>query len=242
MEEKLREELRQIWLQNSKTERKEKLEAVVHPILEESPQRLLDLCDGHIGGLPDVNLLRKAKDDVEDFVFMNISTGSYYYSTVEKEPPHPDSRAIKKIYRELLRILGLGDKEIQTILNRTSRHEEYNAAPALTLLDILIDANLCAAIDWKFGPDDVEYNFNLIAKRLKIAPIREFPPYEEGQPLGYEAIVQVIRDCDHAAVALFDGDEILVFLTTEESAPKVKAKLEELSEFWDLEDIEVVTG
>ncbi|MDO4789285.1 MAG: hypothetical protein Q4A19_09030 [Johnsonella sp.] len=60
-------------------------------------------------------------------------------------------------------------------------------------------------LDWKFGADDVEYNLNLLAKRLKMPPIREYPPYEEGQPLGYEALEMIMSECEHAAIAIAEG-------------------------------------
>lgn len=246
MEEKLREELRAIWLMGSngeitKEESRKRAKELIHSILEENPQRLLDLCKGHIGGLSDENLLKKAKDETQDFVFMNISAGSYHYSEIVKKPPNPDSREIKRIYLELLKILGLQDNEIQKLLNKTSQYDEYNSAPALTLLDILIEADICAAIDWKFGLEDVEYNLNLLAKKLNMAPIKEYPPYEEGQPLGYEALEMIMKECEHAAVVIPDGDELCVFLTSKENAPKIKAKLDELIEFWVLKDIHIVS-
>lgn len=245
MEEKLREELKQIWLEChdgkiTKEERRARTEKLVHAVLEENPQRLLDLCVGHISGLSDKDLLRKARENVDDFVFMNISVGSYHYETIVRKSPHPDSRKIKKIFRDMLKYLGLEDKAADRLLKKTAEDDEYKSEPALTLLDILIEADICASLDWKFALEDVEYNLNLIAEKLNLAPIKEYPPYEEGQPLGYEALKQIAGEIKHAVVAIFDGDSICVFLTTEEKAPLVKAELDKLEEYWDLEDAFIV--
>ncbi|MDO4789283.1 MAG: hypothetical protein Q4A19_09020 [Johnsonella sp.] len=150
------------------------------------------------------------------------------------------SGKVKEIYGEILSILGLGGEEIKEILDQTEEDPEYEDSPAFALLDILIEGELCADLDWKFGADDVEYNLNLLAKRLKMAPIREYPPYEEGQPLGYEALEMIMSECEHAAIAIFDGDTIYVFLTDKEKAPMLKAQMDKLEEFWVLRDAFIV--
>lgn len=150
------------------------------------------------------------------------------------------SAKVKEIYREILVILGLEEEEIKKILDQTEEDLEYEDDPAFGLLDILIEEDICADLDWKFGPDDVEYNLNLIARKLKMSPIREYPPYEEGQPLGYEALEMILSDCEHAAVAIFDGDTLYVFLTAEKKAPALKAQVDRLEEFWSLRDAFIV--
>ncbi|MDO4753466.1 MAG: hypothetical protein Q4A41_00530 [Bacillota bacterium] len=252
MEEKLRKELHQLWMRKSegeitRDEYRDTAKKLIEDLLEENPQRLLDLCKGHISGLPEAHLLQMAREKTEEFVFMNISAGSYTYTDVAKkssesvqETSRTDAEKIEDIYRELLALLGMQDKEIDAFFAEREDEDEYEDEPALTLLDRMIEEDLCAAIDWKFGPDDVEYNLNVLAKKLRMAPIKEYPPYEEGQPLGYEAVELVVGECPHAAVALFDGDEICLFLTTEENAPAVKAKLDELEKYWSLDDVRIV--
>lgn len=240
MEEALRETLRQIWLRKhdgeiSKEERDRQTRALIHEILAENPQRLLDLCAGHISGLPDERLLEKAKEETEDFVFMNICTGSFNFATIVRDPPHPDSRKIKKIYRNILGILGLDGIAIKRILRKTAKYESYNTEPAETMLDLLTDEEICASIDWKFELENVEYNLNRVAKKLGLEPIREYPPYEEGQPLGVEALDTIIDDSSHAALAVCDGDTTYVFLTNEEKLQSIKEELDKLAEFWKLD-------
>lgn len=241
MEEKLRKELHEIWLRKhngeiTKEEASEEMRELIHVILEVNPQRILDLCRDHISGLPDENLLRMAKEKTDEFVFMNISAGSYHYSTVDKKPPHPDSRTIKKLYRNLMATLGLDSKTVQKILNKTSRYADYNSAPAETMLDILCDEAICGSVDWKFGLEDVGYLANLIAKKLEMKPIQEYPPYEEGQPLGIEALKQVLLDGGYAAAVVEDGDSFYFFLAMPDLAESVYDLLAQISEFWDFED------
>lgn len=242
MEEVLREEIRQIWLKKHEGEitdeecRKRTAE-LIHRVLEESPQRIIDLCKGHIGGLSEEHLLEKARKDPYDLAFMNISSGSYYYSEIVRKPPHPDSRKIKQIYRNILDILGFSREDAQKILKKTSGYDSYNEAPAETILDLLVDRDICACLDWKFAPEDVEYNLNLIAKKLNMKPIKEYPPYEEGQPLGVEALEAIIEESEHSAAIVCDGDETLVFLGSEEQARAVKAELDKLEEFWNMDGV-----
>lgn len=246
MEEALRKELHQIWLKKhngeiTKEECKQRNKDLIYKVLEENPQKLLDLCVGHISGLSDENLLEKAKNETDDFVFMNISCGSYHYEDIVKEPPNPDSRKIKKIYRNILGVLGLNNEDISKILNKTSNYDYYNSEPAETMLDVLTDENICACIDWKFGLEDVEYNLNLITKRLNMEPIREYPPYQEGQPLGNEALETIIKESIYAAVIICDGDSTYIFLTSEESVQSLKEEIDKLNEFWILEDVFVIS-
>lgn len=159
---------------------------------------------------------------------------------LREESPHPDSGKIEKIFRELLKHLGLEEKTIDGLFEKIADDEDDNSASAFALLDILIDADICSALDWKFGLEDVEYNLNLIAKRLRLSPVKEYPPYEEGQPLGYEALKEIAAEIEYAVVAIFDGDSIYVFLATKEKAPLVKAELDKLEAFWSLEDAFIV--
>lgn len=240
MEEGLRKELHQLWMkchdgEITKEERIKRTRAIVHGILAENPQRLLDLCVGHISGLSDASLLKKAKEDTEDFVYMNISSGSYHYADVEEGSPHPRRAEIEKIYGKILGLLGLADKEVRALLAQAAEYEGYDDAPAEAILEFFEDENICAGIDWKFGLEDVEYNLNLVAKRLGLAPIREYPPYEEGQPLGGEALEEIIKASVHAAVTVWDGDSACIFLTAAEKAPALKAELDKLTEFWCLD-------
>lgn len=242
MEEPLRKQLSNIALRKregeiTKEEYLSEIQELIHSILEENPQRLLDLCKGHISGLPDEYLLKKAKEDTADFVFMNISCGSYHYETIVREPSHPDSRNIKKIFREILSFLGLEKDEISNILDRTKHHDDYNSAPAEVILDILIeDENIVAAIDWKFELENVEYNLNLIAKRLNLKPIKEYPPYEDGQPLGLEALELIVSETEYGVVGVWDGDTLLVFLTTKEKAPELAKLVGQLDDLWPFDE------
>lgn len=245
MEELLRKEFHQLWMKKhdgeiTGDEYRKQLKERVDKLLEENPKRLLDLCVGHIRGLTDEELLEKARRDPSDFVYMNISAGAYSFETIVRAEPNPDSKKIKKIYRNILQILGLDDKEAKKILNKASKDDEYDAYPAETILDILIDEELCAAMDWKFGLEDVEYNLNLIAKKLHLNPIKEYPPYEEGQPLGFEAIEQVIGESAYSAAGVRDGDEICVFLVPKGKAELIAEELDKLEAFWSLEDVFVV--
>ncbi|MDO4720999.1 MAG: hypothetical protein Q4A78_10095 [Peptostreptococcaceae bacterium] len=242
MEEVLREEIRQIWLQKREgaitdEECRKQTAELIHRVLEESPQRLIDLCKGHIGGLTEEQLLAKARKDPYDLAFMNISSGSYYYREIVRKPPHPHSRTIKQIYRTILGILGFDEDAAKKILKKTSGYDAYNAAPAETILDLLTDRNICACLDWKFALEDVEYNLNLVAQKLHMKPIREYPPYEEGQPLGVEALEAIIAESEHSAAIVCDGDETLVFLGSEQQARAVKAELDKLEEFWNMDGV-----
>lgn len=241
MEEKLREELKQIWRRKhngeiTKEEYSTEVRELIHVILEVNPQRILDLCRDHISGLPDENLLRMAKDRTDEFVFMNISAGAYHYSTVTKNPPHPDSNRIKKRYRSLMEALGMDKEAIQKVLNKTSNYEDYNSYPAETLLEVLCDAEICGSVDWKFGLEDVEYQANLIAKKLGMKPVKEYPPQEEGQPLGIEALKQILLEHGYAAAIVEDGDSFYFFLVLPENAEAIYDRLAEIAEFWDFED------
>lgn len=241
MEEQLRKELKEIYMQChhgeiSKEKRSQKYRELLHGILEENPQRLIDLCVGHISGLSDVSLLEMVKNKPDDFAYMNISAGSYHYSTVKKDSPHPDSGKIKTIYREILGKLGLEKSEISKILNKTRNYDEYNSYPAETMLDVLEDEGLCASLDWKFGLEDVEYNLNFITKRLHLNPIREYPPYEEGQPLGMEALKFIIGESGYGAVVICDGDTMYVFLTFKDKVEALNDEVNRLREFWSLDE------
>lgn len=240
MQEGLRNELHNLWMEKhegkiTKEQYKKQIKDLIHGLLEENPQVLLDLCDGHIGGLPDENLLEMAKNETEDFVYMNISAGSYCYSTMEDSPKHPKKKEILEIYRNLLKILGISEAEIKELLKKAKTYDYYNSDPAGAILELLMDEDICVAIDWKFGPDDVEYNLNLIAEKLQFEPIPEYPPYEEGQPLGLEAIEEVIRESQHSGVAICDGDTFYVFMTSEEKVELVLQTLHQLDEFWELD-------
>lgn len=246
MEEKLREELRQLWLVEHEQEmRGEDFEsqasALIHRILEEEPQRLLDLCDGHIGGLSDENLLEMARNETKDFVYMNISAGSYYYEDVGQGAKDPNTKKIEKIYADILAILGFDQKETKNLLEKASEYDYYEESPALEMLTLFEDENICAGLDWKFGLEDVEYNLNLVAKKFGMNPIREYPPYEEGQPLGYEALETVIAESEYSAVVIMDGDSMAVFLTDAEKAPFIKKELDRLEEFWDLDSVDILS-
>lgn len=245
MEENLRNELKEIWFRSRNGEMtREEADAetreLIHVILEVNPQRLLDLCRDHITGLSDEDLLRMAKEKTKEFVYMNISAGAYHYETIVKDSPHSDSRKVKALYRELLRTMGMEDKAIQKILNRTTQYEDYNSDPAGVMLDVLCDQDLCASIDWKFGLEDVEYNLNLIAKKLGMEPVKEYPPYEEGQPLGIEALGLILKESGYAAVVVPDGDSFFFFLATPENVEEVKTKLDEISAFWEYEEPGIV--
>lgn len=245
MEEILRKEFHQLWMKKhdgeiTKDEYRKQVKDRIDELLEENPKRLLDLCVGHIRGLTEENLLDKARKDPCDFVYMNISAGSYSFQEIAQKPSNPNSRKIKTIYRKILQILGLDDKEAKKILNKASKDDEYDAYPAETILDILIDEELCASIDWKFGLEDVEYNLNLIAKKLHLNPIKEYPPYEEGQPLGFEAIEQVIGESEYSAAGVRDGDETCVFLLPKGKAELIAEELDKLEAFWSLEDVFVI--
>lgn len=247
MEEKLRQELKDIWLRGrdgeiTREEADAETKELIHVILEVNPHRLLDLCREHITGLSDAHLLRMAKEKTKEFVYMNISAGSYHYSEIVKNPSHPDSRKVKMLYRELLRIMGLEDKVIQKILNQTSKYEDYNSDPAGVMLDVLCDQDLCANVDWKFGLEDVEYNLNLIAKKLGMEPVKEYPPYEEGQPLGIAAMEQILEESGYVAVIVADGDSFFFFLTTEEKVEAVKSKLDEIAAFWEYDEPYICRG
>lgn len=237
MEEALRKELHQIWLRKhegeiSEEEGRHQTKELIHKILEENPQRLLDLCEGHISGLQDVSLLEMAKNKPNDFAYMNISSGAYRFSDIVKGSGNPNSRKIKKIYRKSLSILGIDEDTAKKILNKTSSYDGYNDDPAETILELLEDEGLCASIDWKFGLEDVEYNLNCITKRLGLEPIREYPPYEEGQPLGMEALEVIINESIYSAVVILDGDTLYVFLTSKDKASALKEELDQLEDLW----------
>lgn len=245
MEEALRKELHQIWLMShegkiTKQEKDQQTKDLIHGILQTEPQRLLDLCKGHISGLSDERLLEKARKETADFVYMNISAGSYHFADTVKASPNLNSRKIKKIYGEVLTVLGIEEKEAQKILNKTSSYDSYNEEPAETILDLFSDEGICAEIDWKFALEDVEYNLNLITKKLNLEPIREYPPYEEGQPLGIDALRSIIEETSYKAVVVWDGDTFYAFLASEDKALLIKEELEKLEELWCLESPYIV--
>lgn len=142
---------------------------------------------------------------------------------------------IKDIYRNLLKILGISEGETKELLKKAKEYDYYNSDPAGEILELLVDEEICAAIDWKFGLDDIEYNLNLIAKRLHLEPIPEYPPYEEGQALGLEALEEIIQESQYSAIVLCDGDTFYVFMTTEEKAKPFLECLYQLEDFLELD-------
>lgn len=246
MREDLRNEIRAIYSKKaegliSKEEYEREIREKIHTLLTEDPKKLLELAEGHIFGLNEPSLLLLARKKPTEFAYMNISAGAYRYSTVSStKEAHPDSEKIKGIFRKILENLNFESKEITELFRKTEDYDDYNEEPAYTLLDLLEDENIIAGLDWKFGLEDIEYNLNLITKRLKLSPIKEYPPYREGDLLGYEALEKIIKECGHSAVILFDGDTMNVFLTTKEKAELIAENLEKLGEFWELTDIEII--
>lgn len=240
MQEGLRKELHNLWEKKHEGEitqeqYKKQIKDLIHGLLESDPQALLDLCVGHIGGLPDENLLAMAKNETKDFVYMNISAGSYYYETIKDEPVHPKHKKIKEIYRKLLRLLGISEEEIAKLFQKVEEYDYYKSDPAGEILELLVDEEICAAIDWKFGLDDIEYNLNLIANRLNLEPIPEYPPYEEGQALGLEALEEIVQASPHTATVICDGDTFYVFMTSEEKTEPLVQLLHQLDDYWELD-------
>lgn len=153
---------------------------------------------------------------------------------------HSDLSKIEGIFKKLLSNLNLKSDEISEILDKAKNYEDFEEEPAYTFLCLLEDEEIAAGLDWKFALEDIEYNLNLITKRLGLPPIKEYPPYQEGDLLGYEALEKIIKESEHSAVILSDGDTMNVFLTSEDRAEFIAENLERLGEFWDLTDIEII--
>lgn len=157
-----------------------------------------------------------------------------------KEEEQLDFIKLREIFRKILELLNIDSEEITKLFNQTKNYDDYNEEPAYTLLELLEDENIIAGLDWKFDLQDMEYNLNFVTKRLGLPPIKEYPPYQEGDLLGYEALEKIIKESEHSAVILFDGDTMNVFLTSEDRAELIAENLERLGEFWNLTDIEIM--
>lgn len=154
-----------------------------------------------------------------------------------------EAKEIKKMeskYRELLTLLDIDVEEIDDILRDAGDNYDYDEIPPFVVLNILFEEDICCELDWKFALEDVEYNINMIADKLGMKPIKEYPPYQEGQPLGYEALRLIASEMEHKAIAIPDGDTLYVFLTSEQKAAAVAGKLQELLEYFGLDEVFIV--
>lgn len=190
----------------------------------EADTTLLFMSRGKIEGLADEELLELAKKDIVEYVRLCNMVGTTVFGGGSHSGGKGDQ--VKRALCKLLAAMGLGKPAIDAVIKEVDAHPYFEDDSVEEAWEYLLEEDYIAGIDWKFALEDVEFNFNNIAKKLSLPTVPDYPAYAEGQALGILALEQICKEQGRRVLAMEDGDTFTLLLAPEENLSALEQALQ----------------